>query len=233
SKWPVPALIARANWLISSVVPPPLIEAVCAAAAVGNASPAATNNTATTMRRSLIAPPPFRLLPLVRHLEDLDKCLVNWAPYKTLNPQNDVPRVKGSLGKGRYWGRRPPARAGEADTAPPSRPSGAPSAAITPTRLMATTPSAPPHGGPAPGISSSRRTRRSAHSRHCLHHHPFAPPPITLCSFWGQFESCLCDALPCGSGPCEDRGRCSLTAWRSCWAPTCARVIGPTRSCGE
>jgi len=32
-------------------------------------------------------------------------------------------------------------------------------------------PSAPPHGGPVPGISSSRRTRRGGHNRPCPHYH--------------------------------------------------------------
>src|SRR5215472_16439801 len=85
SKWPLPALSARANWVISCVVPPPLteggcavplIEGVCAAAAAGNAVPAATSNTVVTMRNSRIAPPSFRLLPLIGHPEDLDECLV-------------------------------------------------------------------------------------------------------------------------------------------------------------
>ena len=93
--------------------------------------------------------------------------LLTGAFHRTLSPQNDASRVKGSLGNGCYSGRRPPARAGEAVTTPPSRPSSAPSAAITPARLMAITPSAPPHCGPVPGISSSRRTRRGGHSRHC------------------------------------------------------------------
>jgi hypothetical protein len=71
--------------------------------------------------------------------------LLTGACHRTLNPQNDASRVKGSLEKGRYWGprylrRRHPARAGEAVTTPPSRPSSAPSAAITPARLTAITP---------------------------------------------------------------------------------------------
>src|SRR5262249_56723333 len=77
SKWPLPALIARAN-RVSPVVPPPSIEGdVCAAAAAGNASPAATNTTATTMRRN----PMHSSFPSIAHrqLEDFDECLVDWA----------------------------------------------------------------------------------------------------------------------------------------------------------
>src|SRR5215469_16885611 len=143
----------QSNWVISCVVPPPLTEGVCAAAAAaGNASPAATNNTVITMRKSRIAPPSFRLLPLIRHLEDLDECLIDGASHRTLNPQNDASTVKGSSGKDCYLGPLPPASDGEAVTTPPSRPGNAPNAAITPARLMAITPSAPPRGGPVPGI---------------------------------------------------------------------------------
>src|SRR5215469_5929995 len=172
SKWPLPALIARANWVISCVVPPPLTEGVCAAAAAaGNASPAATNNTVITMRKSRIAPPSFRLLPLIRHLEDLDECLIDGASHRTLNPQNDASTVKGSSGKDCYLGPLPPASDGEAVTTPPSRPGNAPNAAITPARLMAITPSAPPRGGPVPGISSSRRSRRGGQNQPCPPYH--------------------------------------------------------------
>src|SRR5215472_3509518 len=61
---------------------------------------------------------------------------------------------------------RPPARAGEAVTTPPNMLSSAPSVTITANRLMAITPTAPPHGGPVPGIASSRATGRGGDSRH-------------------------------------------------------------------
>src|SRR5690348_13459374 len=92
-------------------------------------------------------PLPFRLLPLVRHLEDLDECLVDRASHRTLNPQNDASRVKGSLGEGCYLGPGRPARAGEAVTTPPSRPRSAPSARSLQPALWRSPPSAPPHCG--------------------------------------------------------------------------------------
>src|SRR5215470_10218309 len=57
---------------------------------------------------------------------------------RSLNPQNDAGRVKGGPPGGCHLGPRP-ARAGEAVTTPPSMPSSAPSATITPNRLMAIT----------------------------------------------------------------------------------------------
>jgi hypothetical protein len=95
--------------------------------------------------------------------------LLAGASHTTLNPQNDASRVKGSLGKGCYLG--PPARAGEAVTTPPSRPSSAPSAAITPDRLMAITPLRATARWPGAGHTSSRRTRRGGNNRPCPHYH--------------------------------------------------------------
>ena len=78
--------------------------------------------------------------------------LLTGASHRTLNPQNDASRVKGPLGKGCYWAPGPPARIGEAVTTPPSRPKRrAPSAAITPARLMAITPLRATARWPGPG----------------------------------------------------------------------------------
>src|SRR5215467_2328130 len=55
-----------------------------------------------------------------------------------LNPQKIAGRVKGAAGANCHLG--PRARAGAAVTTPPNRPSSAPSATITPARLMAATP---------------------------------------------------------------------------------------------
>jgi hypothetical protein len=63
--------------------------------------------------------------------------LLTGASPRSLNPQNEASRVKGSLGKGCYLGPRPPASAGVAVASPPNMPSSAPSATITPNRLMA------------------------------------------------------------------------------------------------
>src|SRR5215469_7549186 len=57
--------------------------------------------------KKCIAPPSFRLLPLIRHLEDLDECLIDGASHRTLNPQNDASTVKGSSGKDCYLGPLP------------------------------------------------------------------------------------------------------------------------------
>jgi len=57
------------------------------------------------------------------------------------------------------------ARAGEAVATPPSTLSSAPSAMITPIRLMAVPPSVPPPCGPVPGMVSSRRTGRGCDGR--------------------------------------------------------------------
>jgi hypothetical protein len=46
---------------------------------------------------------------------------------------------------------------------------------------MAITPSAPPHGGPVPGISSSRRTRRGGHNRPGPLYHLLRIMSIPLC----------------------------------------------------
>src|SRR5215467_45100 len=54
---------------------------------------------------------------------------------RSLNTQNDAGRVKGGPPGGCHLGPRP-ARAGEAVTTPPNRPSSAPSATMTPSRLM-------------------------------------------------------------------------------------------------
>ena len=75
------------------------------------------------------------------------------------NPQKSAGRVKVwvSSPTNSHPSPRPPARAGVAVAAPPNMPSSAPSATITANRLMAITPSTPPHCGPVPGIPSSRR----------------------------------------------------------------------------
>src|SRR5215467_14819547 len=57
---------------------------------------------------------------------------------RSLNPQYNAGRVKGGPPGGCHLGPRP-ARAGEAVTTPASMPSSAPSATITPSRLMAIT----------------------------------------------------------------------------------------------
>ena len=120
---------------------------ICPCSTAGNASPAVTNNTAATMRRNPIAPP-FRLLPLIRRLENLDECLVDRTSHRTLNPQNDnTSRVKGSLGRAAIWA-----------PAPGQGRRGSPRSAL-------------PQGGPVPGISSSRRIRRGGHNRPCPHYH--------------------------------------------------------------
>src|SRR5262249_37246475 len=68
-------------------------------------------------------------------LRTLVYSLLTGKATRSLNPQNDAGRVKGGPPGGCRWGPRP-ARAGEAVTAPPNRPSSAPSATITPSRLM-------------------------------------------------------------------------------------------------
>jgi len=131
------------------------------------------------------------------------------------------------LGPGR------PARAGEAVTTPPSRPRSAPSARSLQPALWRSPPSAPPHCGPVPGISSSRRTHRGGHSRHRPLYHPLRAASITSYLLGSNLNSSLTTLYLRAVGPRKDRGRCSLTARRSCWAPTCAGVTGPARSCGE
>src|SRR5262249_47378003 len=71
---------------------------------------------------------------------------------RILNPQNNAGRVKGFSSWNSHLGPRP-ARAGEAVSSPPSMPSSAPSATITPSRLMTITPhSAATERGLVPGI---------------------------------------------------------------------------------
>src|SRR5215470_123097 len=77
-------------------------------------------------------------------LRTLVNSLLTGTATRSLNPQNDAGRVKGGNGPGGcHLGPRP-ARAGEAVTTPPSPHNSAPSATITPNRLMTITPPIPP-----------------------------------------------------------------------------------------
>src|SRR5215471_18614940 len=78
-------------------------------------------------------------------LRTLVNSLLTGKATRSLNPQNDAGRVKGGPEGCCHLCPRP-ARAGEAVTTPPSTHSSAPSATITPSRLMAITSTArPPH----------------------------------------------------------------------------------------
>jgi hypothetical protein len=65
---------------------------------------------------------------------------------------------------------------------------------------QAITPSAPPHCGPVPGISSSRRTRRGGHSRCCPHYHPLRAASIMPYLFGRNLSSSLTSLYLAGSG---------------------------------
>src|SRR5262249_18117376 len=77
-------------------------------------------------------------------LRTLTNSLFTTGATRTLNPQNDAGKVKGSAAVNCHFG--PRAKAGAAVTTPPKMPSSAPSATIIPNRLMATT----PHSRPPP-----------------------------------------------------------------------------------
>src|SRR6516164_10814418 len=72
----------------------------------------------------------------VRVLEDLGVLLVDWEGHPELEPAERCRQGVGRAPGGCHLGPRP-ARAGEAVTTPPSTQSSAPSATITPSRLMA------------------------------------------------------------------------------------------------
>src|SRR2546429_2037877 len=132
------------------------------------------------------------------------------------NPQNTGSTVTvGGTGTTCHPPPRPSARAGAAVTTPPNRPSSAPSATITPTRLMAITPSAPPHCGPVPDISSSRRTGRGVDGRHRPPYRLLGAASIMRHLFLRQFGDCLNTALPCRTvRPHYDM--LSVPSWREC-----------------
>src|SRR5262249_38115544 len=78
-----------------------------------------------------------------------------------LNPQKLEGRVKGAAGANCHLG--PRARTGAAVTTPPNRPSSAPSATITPSRLMVITP--PLHGPPCVTAAGHYSPARQAGQR--------------------------------------------------------------------
>src|SRR5262249_20298194 len=96
-------------------------------------------------------------------LRTLVYSLLTGKAIRSLNPQNDVGRVKGGPPGGCHLGPRP-ARARGAVTIPPNRPSSAPSATITPSRLITIPPNpvSLAECGPMlcwPGCGTSRQRR--------------------------------------------------------------------------
>jgi hypothetical protein len=95
-------------------------------------------------------------------------------------------------------------------------------------------PSAPPHGGPVPAISSSRRTCRGGDSRPSLHYHLLGATSTALYSLGGSLNSALIllyfqTAVSGPSAPTASariqlvagRASPSITHSRHCWTSQC------------
>src|SRR5262249_19636877 len=138
----------------------------------------------------------------------------------TRNPQFVLSKP-GKKSRNCHPSHRPPAKAGEAVATPPNMPSSAPSATITPSRLMAIPPSAPPHCGPVPGISSSRKTGRGGDGRHSPHYHPLGAPSTILDIYGRNLNIALTQLYLAGA-----TATVCCTDGPTCRSPGCPLSVG-------